>query len=95
MAFVGKESVVTLKAPIVVRKPPNREVEVVPKTVTLRVRGAASILSDKAFPGLVEASLEIKPDIAAGHYETAYKVKMPQGCELIEAKPEKIAFTVK
>lgn len=95
MAFVGKESVVTLKAPIVVRKPPNREVDVVPKAVTLRVRGPASIISDKAFPGLVEASLELKPDMAPGHYETAYKVKMPQGCELIEAKPEKIAFSVK
>jgi len=95
MAFVGKELEITLKAPITVRKPQGREVDLIPKAVTLRVRGPAAILTDKAFPGLVEASLDLKPDIAPGRYEAAYRVKMPQGCELIEAKPEKVALTIK
>jgi YbbR domain-containing protein len=95
MAFVGKESEITLKAPLSVRKPQGREVDIAPKSVTLRVRGPANILLDKDFPGLVEATLELKADIEPGKYEAAYRVKMPQGCELIEAKPEKVTLTVK
>lgn len=95
MAFVGKESEITLKAPLTVRKPQGKEVDLSPKSVTLRVRGPAAILSDKDFPGLVEATLELKADIEPGKYEAAYRVKMPQGCELIEAKPEKVTLTVK
>lgn len=95
MAFVGKESEITLKKPITVHKPHGREVEIIPKSVTLRVRGPAAIVTDKAFPGLVEARLDLKTDIAPGRYEAAYRVKMPRGCELIEARPEKVALTVK
>ena len=95
MAFVGKESEITLKAPLLVRKPQGKDVDLNPKSVTLRVRGPAAILSDKDFPGLVEATLEIKADLEPGKYEAAYRVKMPQGCELIEAKPEKVTLTVK
>jgi YbbR domain-containing protein len=95
MAFVGKEMEITLKAPLLVRRPQGREVEFSPRSVTLRVRGPASIVSDKDFPGLVEASLDLKADIEPGRYEAAYRVKMPQGCELMEAKPEKVSLTVK
>jgi YbbR domain-containing protein len=95
MAFVGKESEITLKAPLIVRKPQGREVEFTPRSVTLRVRGPAAVISDKDFPGLVEASLDLKADIEPGRYEAAYRVKMPQGCELMEAKPEKVSLTVK
>ena len=45
--------------------------------------------------GLVEAALELAPDIQQGKYEASYRVKMPQGCELIEAKPDKVSLTVK
>ncbi len=95
MAFAGKESEISLKVPLAVKKPQARDVEINPKAVTLRIKGPAAILSDKDFPGLVEASLELKADMEPGRYETAYRVKMPQGCELIEAKPEKISLTVK
>jgi len=95
MTFVGKESETTLKLPVTVHKPQGRDVDITPKSVTLRVRGPAAIIGDKAFPGLVEASLDLKADIAPGRYEAAYRVKMPRGCELIEAKPEKVALTVK
>ena len=95
MAFVGKETEITLKAPLTVRAPNGRDVDLSPRSVTLRVRGPAAIVSDKDFPGLVEATLELKSDIEPGKYEAAYRVKMPQGCELIEAKPEKVALTVK
>lgn len=95
MAFVGKETEITLKAPLIVRRPTGREVEFAPRSVTLKVRGPAAILSDKDFPGLIEASLDLKTDIEPGRYEAGYRVKMPQGCELIEAKPEKVSLTVK
>jgi YbbR domain-containing protein len=95
MAFAGKESEITLRAPLAIKKPKGRDVDANPAAVTLRIKGPAAILSDKDFPGLVEASLELKPDIGPGKYEAAYRVKMPQGCELIEAKPEKVALTVK
>jgi YbbR domain-containing protein len=95
MAFAGKESEIALRAPLSLKKPKGREVDVSPAAVTLRIKGPAALLSDKEFPGLVEASLELKPDIEPGKYEAAYRVKMPQGCELIEAKPEKVALIVK
>ena len=95
MEFVGKESEVTLRAPLTLVKPKGRDVDVSPAAVTLRIKGPASLLSDKAFAGLVEASLELKPEIEPGKYVASYRVKMPQGCELIEAKPEKVTLTVK
>jgi len=95
MNFAGKESEVTLRAPLTLKKPKGRDVDVVPAAVTLRIKGPAAILADKDFPGLVEASLELKPDIEPGKYVASYRVKMPQGCELIEAQPDKVALTVK
>lgn len=94
MTFVGKESEVTLRTPLTVKKPKGRDVSVTPAAVTLRIKGPAALLSDKDFLGLVEASLELKADIAPGRYEAVYRVKMPQGCELIEAKPEKVTLGV-
>lgn len=95
MAVAGKESEVTLRAPLALTRPKGRTVETAPDVVTLRIKGPAAILSDKDFPGLVEASLELKPDIEPGKYTASYRVKMPQGCELIEAKPDKVTLTVK
>lgn len=95
MTFVGKESEIALRAPLSLKRPKGRDVDVSPSAVTLRIKGPAAILADKDFPGLVEASLELKPDIEPGKYEAVYRVKMPQGCELIEAKPEKVTLTVK
>jgi YbbR domain-containing protein len=95
MAVAGKESEVTLRAPLFLAKLKGKTVEAAPDVVTLRIKGPAAILSDKEFPGLVEASLELKPDIEPGKYTASYRVKMPQGCELIEAKPEKVTLTVK
>lgn len=77
------------------KKPKGRDVDVSPAAVTLRIKGPAAILSDKDFPGLVEATLELKTDIEPGKYEASYRVKMPQGCELVEAKPDKVSLTVK
>ncbi|MHC1788917.1 CdaR family protein [Solidesulfovibrio sp.] len=95
MGFAARESEVTLRAPLTIRRPKGREVEVTPQAVTLRVKGPAAIVGDKDFPGLVEAALELQPDIEPGKYEASYRVKMPQGCELIEAKPDKVSLTVK
>ena len=95
MGFAGKESEITLRAPLTIKKPRGRDVDVVPAAVTLRIKGPGAILSDKDFPGLVEASLELKADIDPGRYEASYRVKMPQGCELVEAKPDKVVLTVK
>ena len=95
MNLAAKESEVTLRAPLSLKLPKNRTVEASPDVVTLRIKGPAAILSDKDFPGLVEATLELKPDIEPGKYVASYRVKMPQGCELIEAKPDKVGLTVK
>lgn len=95
MGFAARESEITLRAPLVIKKPKGREAEVSPQAVTLRIKGPAAIVADKDFPGLVEATLELKPDIETGKYEASYRVKMPQGCELIEAKPDKVSLTVK
>jgi hypothetical protein len=95
MGFAAKESEITLRAPLTIKKPKGREAEVSPQAVTLRVKGPAAIIGDKDFPGLVEAALELAADIQPGKYEASYRVKMPQGCELIEAKPDKVSLTVK
>ncbi|OLN29556.1 putative secreted protein associated with spyDAC [Desulfovibrio sp. DV] len=95
MGFAAKESEITLRAPLAIKKPKGREADVAPQAVTLRIKGPAAIISDKDFPGLVEATLELKPDLDPGKYEASYRVKMPQGCELIEAKPDKVSLTVK
>ncbi len=95
MSVAGKESEITLRAPLAIKRPKGRDVDASPSSVTLRIKGPAAILSDKDFPGLVEAALELRPDIEPGKYEAAYRVKMPQGCELVEAKPERVSLTVK
>jgi YbbR domain-containing protein len=95
MGFAAKESEITLRAPLTVVKPKGRDTDVSPQAVTLRIKGPAAIIGDKDFPGLVEAALELKADIEPGKYEASYRVKMPQGCELIEAKPDKVSLTVK
>lgn len=95
LGFTAKESEIALRAPLTVKKPKGRDVDVSPAAVTLRIKGPAAILSDKDFPGLVEATLELKTDIEPGKYEASYRVKMPQGCELVEAKPDKVSLTVK
>ncbi|WP_300158099.1 CdaR family protein [Solidesulfovibrio sp.] len=95
MSLAAKESEVTLRAPLALTRPKGRTAEVSPDVVTLRIKGPAAVLSDKDFPRLVEASLELKPDIEPGKYVASYRVKMPQGCELIEAKPDKVSLVVK
>lgn len=95
LTLTGKESEVSLRLPLSLQAPKGRNVSVSPEMVTLRIKGPAAILSAKEFPGLVEASLELKQEIEPGKYMASYRVKMPQGCELIEAKPEKVTLTVK
>jgi YbbR domain-containing protein len=74
--------------------PPGRS-EVSPKTVSLRIKGPVQLLNDKSFEESVEARVDLKPGLEVGRHELPYQVKMPQGCELVEARPDRVTVTVK
>lgn len=70
-------------------------VSVTPEVVLLRFKAPLSLLREGAWRGLVDAFVEIDPKAAPGRHEMTYRVTLPQGCELIQARPEKVAVLIK
>jgi YbbR domain-containing protein len=91
--FAPRMGEATVRVPVRVF-PPERA-EVAQKTVTLRIKGPVQLLNDKGFEDLVEARVDLKPGTEVGRHDMPYQVKMPQGCELLEARPDRITVTVK
>ncbi len=91
--FSPRQGEATVRVPVRIF-PPGRS-EVSPKTVSLRIKGPVQLLNDKSFEESVEARVDLKPGLEVGRHELPYQVKMPQGCELVEARPDRVTVTVK
>jgi len=91
--FAPRLGEATVRVPV--RAYPPERVEIGQKTVTLRIKGPVQLLNDKGFEDLIEARVDIKPGTEVGRHELPYQVRMPQGCELLEARPDKVAVTIK
>ena len=66
-----------------------------PEAVMIRVKAPVTMLREGGWRGLIDAYVEVAADAAPGKHEIAYRVTLPQGFELIEAKPEKATIVVK
>lgn len=95
MSFAVRQEEVRLKVGVRVKDEAGRDGDVNPKTVNLRLRGPLTTVTDANFRNLVEAVVEVPPGTAAGRHDSAYQVRMPQGCELLEAKPERVTLVLK
>lgn len=91
--FAPRMGEATVRVPVKVF-PPDRA-EVAQKTVTLRIKGPVQLLNDKGFEDLVETRVDLKPGTEPGRHDMPYQVKMPQGCELLEARPDRVTVTIK
>lgn len=63
--------------------------------VSLRVKAPASVLRDGAWKNSIVATVDVDAKISPGRHDLAYRVTLPQGVELIEARPEKVPVLVK
>ena len=83
------------EAPVRVAYQGPASIRVASENVTLRLRVPVPLLREGGWRGLVDAYVEVPPSTPPGRHEYAYKVTLPQGCELIQAKPERISVFVK
>lgn len=70
-------------------------VRLVQNKVTVRVMVPSALLRSPAWKDSVVATVEVDAKISPGRHELPYRVTLPQGCELIDASPEKVAVLVK
>jgi len=66
-----------------------------PDTAVIRFKAPVTLAREGAWRGLLNAFVEIDSKSAPGRREMTYRVTLPQGCELIQASPEKVAVLVK
>ncbi|WP_173085851.1 CdaR family protein [Fundidesulfovibrio magnetotacticus] len=84
-----------VEVPVRVAGASGHVAHVSPESVMLRLRAPLPLLREGAWRGLVDAFVEMPPGLAPGRHETTYRVTLPQGCELIQARPEKVTVLVK
>ncbi len=94
LVFAVKQVEARLRAPVRCVPPEGLRATFSPRTVTLRVKGPVTVVAAPGFKDDVEALLELSPDLEPGTHQTAYAVRMPQGCELVSAEPENVTVTV-
>jgi hypothetical protein len=86
---------VVLEAPLLVSGLAKGKYLISPASVRITLEAPASLARQGGLQALVEAVLTAPAGMGPGKYELPYKVKMPPGCRLIEAKPEKARLIVR
>jgi hypothetical protein len=86
---------VALEAPLSIAGLAKNKFLVSPVLVHITLEAPAPLVRQGGLTDRVEAVLTVPSGTAPGRYEIPYKVKMPPGCRLIEAKPEKARVTVR
>lgn len=85
----------SVEVPLRVLYAGRKRVSATPDSVTLRVKAPLVTLREGDWRGLIDAYLEVSAESPVGRQEKAYRVTLPQGFELLEAKPEKAAILIK
>jgi len=68
---------------------------VTPDSVLIRMKAPVQLLREGAWRGLVDAFVELDKAAQPGRQDTTYRVTLPQGCELVAARPDKVTVQVK
>uniref|UniRef100_A0A7C4AGI6 YbbR-like domain-containing protein n=1 Tax=Fundidesulfovibrio putealis TaxID=270496 RepID=A0A7C4AGI6_9BACT len=68
---------------------------VAPDSVLIKFRAPAMLLREGAWRGLVDAYVEVAETLPPGRHDVPYRVTLPQGCELIQARPETVSVIIK
>ncbi|MBI4806586.1 MAG: hypothetical protein HY795_15275 [Desulfovibrio sp.] len=82
-------------APVRVVYQGRGSVSVSPESVLLKFKAPLTLLREGAWRGLVDAFVEVDAKTPPGRHEMTYRVTLPQGCELIQARPDKVSVLVK
>lgn len=85
---------VALETPLRVSYEGRARVTVRPAQVAIRVRAPVILIRDASLRPLVDAFVPVPPSLAPGRHQMPYRVTLPQGCELLEAKPDKATVLV-
>ena len=86
---------VALEAPLLVTGLAKNKFQVSSASVRIVLEAPAPLVRQGRLKDRVEAVLTAPAGTGPGKYDMSYKVKMPPGCRLIEAKPEKVRLTVR
>ncbi|GAB6036019.1 CdaR family protein [Fundidesulfovibrio butyratiphilus] len=85
----------SVEVPLRVLYAGRKRVNATPDSVTLRIKAPLLMLREGGWRGLFDAYLEVPAEAPAGRQEKGYRVTLPQGFELLEAKPEKATIVIK
>jgi len=85
----------SVEVPLRVLYTGRKRVNATPDSVSLRVKAPLAMLREGNWRGFVDAYIEVPAEAASGRQERAYRVTLPQGFELLEAKPEKASVLIK
>lgn len=66
-----------------------------PEAVVLKLKAPVTLLREGAWRGLVDAFVDVDSSLGHGRHELPYRVTLPQGCELLQARPERVVVTIK
>lgn len=95
-AFFGpKTRDIWVKIPLAVEAPDGFTVSVPQNYVRLFIEGPIRLFRNNEFRKEMSAVLLFGPDLAAGKYDLAYDVVLPEGCRLLKMNPETVKTTLK
>ncbi len=64
-------------------------------TITVRVKAPAAVMREPSWKDAITATVDVDAKISPGRYDLAYRVTLPQGYSLVEAKPATVPVLVK
>jgi len=71
------------------------QVSVIPATAVIRVKVPAAFEQEGAWRGFVDAFVAVDAKTPPGRHEMPYHVTLPKGCELVQAKPDRVTVQIK
>lgn len=93
--FGPKTRDIWVKLPLKVVPPEGYKATVAQNFVRLHIEGPIFLFRNNEYRQDMEASLVFGGEVLPGQYELAYDLILPEGCTLIERKPETIRTVIK
>lgn len=95
-AFFGpKTREIWVKLPLAVGAPDGFKVSVPQDYVRLLIEGPIKLFRNNEYRKEMAATLLFGTELAAGKYDLAYDVILPEGCRLLKMNPETVKTTLK